>query len=141
MDVESRVYLSRTVLPFDVVTLQQLADRSKIANSRAGVTGFLTHRDGSFVQYLEGTPTALDNLLVKIVADRRHEVIRLERLGRGPRRFVDWGMEVLDPLWMPTASAHDTLQELLGIAWSDSARMSLLGEVRRSVERIATEYV
>lgn len=141
MDVESRVYLSRAALPFDVVTLQQLADRSSVANVRADVTGFLTYRDGSFVQYLEGPTTALDNLLVKIVADRRHEVVRLEPMGSGPRRFVNWGMQVLDPLWMPTASAHDTLQELLGIAWSDSARMSMLGEVRRSVDRIATEYV
>lgn len=62
-------------------------------NAQNSITGALTLQDGVFVQVLEGTPTALDILMLHLHFDERHEEIEVVARGQIERRaFPAWGM-------------------------------------------------
>ncbi len=87
------VYASGATIPFDRTTLAQLLQKARIRNEAAGVTGILIHVEGSFLQVLEGEPTAVEAAFARIALDPRHNNLLVLR--RGPideRRFADWRM-------------------------------------------------
>ena len=62
-------------------------------NGRDGLTGALAAHEGRYVQVLEGTPAALDNLLRRLATDPRHRDIEIyDRAPIGARRFAGWSM-------------------------------------------------
>ncbi|CAN5324249.1 hypothetical protein BH09PSE1_BH09PSE1_08630 [soil metagenome] len=70
-------------------------------NAAAGVTGALTVVDGHFVQIIEGPEGALDDLVARLVRDRRHRDLRvLDRRKAKTRTFGDWDM--VSPRLVPT---------------------------------------
>ena len=62
-------------------------------NQRDGLTGALAAHDGRYVQVLEGTPAALDNLLRRLAVDPRHRAVEIYgRTAIAARQFGGWGM-------------------------------------------------
>ena len=62
-------------------------------NGAAGLTGFLHHEPGLFVQYVEGPPLSLWDLWDRLGRDARHDDVTL--IGKGllsHRFFDDWRM-------------------------------------------------
>lgn len=89
----SVVYTSRATEPFDDGRLAELLTSSRESNGRADVSGFLLHREGRFIQFLEGPAGTVRSLVQKIAADPRHTRIRV--LLEDPitaRRFAEWTM-------------------------------------------------
>ena len=96
------VYLSHSTKPLDVSTLRAMAEGADARNRADGVTGILSHRNGVFMQYIEGPAPAVDDLWVRLLHDDRHRIIRWVDVVVDDRRFGAWGMRLLDPLWLPT---------------------------------------
>ena len=99
-----------------VTSALQMSDILAVArprNARDGVTGALTATDGRFIQIIEGPAGALDDLMARLDADRRHRAIEvLERRAVPKRAFAGWDM-VSPRLVVDEAVA---LGELLGRA-------------------------
>ena len=92
--LDQLVYRSRSFMrPDDVEGLAQLVQTAAANNVRASITGALALRDGWFVQMLEGSPAALDQLILQLHFDTRHsEIDVLDRVRVTHRAFPDWGM-------------------------------------------------
>jgi hypothetical protein len=88
---------------------------SRANNARDGITGVLLHRDGNFMQCLEGTEAAVRQTYARIQADRRHTgLIALLEEPIAGRSFPEWTMGHLQP----------TQSEILALstaAWRETA--------------------
>ncbi len=89
----SIVYVSSATRPFadeEILELLRIARRN---NERLGVTGMLLYRDGNFLQVLEGSVGAIDELVQIIRKDPRHQgFILMSRKNIEERNFSDWSM-------------------------------------------------
>jgi len=89
----SIVYSSSAAHPFSDAELDALLAQSRANNERLGLTGMLLHRDGRFIQVLEGPDDALRERMATIAADQRHgRVTTLLEEEIGERQFPDWTM-------------------------------------------------
>lgn len=91
--LESIVYVSAAV---DLLSLEQIGHllaRARERNARYDVTGVLLYTGGTFMQYLEGPPEALDVIYGVIEADPLHTgIILVSREPLDARQFGDWSM-------------------------------------------------
>lgn len=86
-------YTSEEVRPFSPARLAELCAAATLRNMQVGLTGFLTHGQGLFQQYLEGPEQALDVIAAAIRADARHEIVSALPVWDGAARlFPRWGM-------------------------------------------------
>lgn len=88
------VYISRAVQSFATPELAELAEKSAINNAERGITGVLLYGNGRFMQLLEGSSSAIEDLyLHKILLDERHtECQVLLNTPCRERLFPDWSM-------------------------------------------------
>jgi hypothetical protein len=93
--LEHLIYASVATAEFGAPQLTELLEKATAANELTGLTGILLHSDAdsSFFQVLEGDPEAIDRLLTKLRADKRHSHLTI--IIREPiaeRAFADWTM-------------------------------------------------
>lgn len=89
----SVVYSSRATGVFDDGDLATLLMNSRANNRRLGLTGFLLHRDGQFLQLLEGPTDVVRDRLSIIGQDPRHtDVSVLLQDEKTQRQFPAWSM-------------------------------------------------
>lgn len=89
----SITYISAEAESFSEAALTELLHLCRERNRRAGVTGLLLHRSGSFIQTIEGDDHVVQALFEKIHADRRHrQVTELARTPISNRLFPQWSM-------------------------------------------------
>lgn len=89
----SIVYLSTATEVFGADDLSALVTSSRRNNVLTHVTGMLLHRDGRFLQVLEGPEVFVRGRMSVIAADPRHtgvQVLLEEEIGE--RRFPHWTM-------------------------------------------------
>lgn len=73
-------------------------------NTRLGLTGVLLCTNDQFMQVLEGSRDALEQLFARIVADPRHEDVRVVIRRRVTKRdFANWQMALRDARAKPLA--------------------------------------
>lgn len=93
------VYRSEMTRPLSATELAELCLVSARKNQVLGITGFLVHFHGVFLQILEGPADVVDTLFARIAIDRRHrhvDVLMREEDG-DKRNFAFWSMN-LGPL-------------------------------------------
>lgn len=87
------MYQSRALIDDEDAQHNSILQSCIANNAKEGLTGFL-HREGqAFLQYLEGSPEALERTMARIEKDPRHDEIEL--VGQGDlttRFFPDWQM-------------------------------------------------
>jgi hypothetical protein len=89
----SLVYTSTATAPFDDADLATLLMNSRANNRRLGLTGFLLHRDGRFIQALEGPDDVVRDRLRIIEADPRHsDIAILVEDQESDRQVPAWSM-------------------------------------------------
>lgn len=93
--LEHLIYASVATSVLGAAEVDELLQKSRIANERLGLTGMLLHSDsdGGFFQVLEGEAAAIDQLLQKLLMDKRHShltVIIREPIAE--RSFAEWSM-------------------------------------------------
>jgi hypothetical protein len=93
------VYVSQAAKAFSTDDLAGLLTHSRKRNSADGVSGLLVYRynsdfkRGNFLQVLEGTDDALDDVWRRISGDPRHHTIIVLDEGKSETRmFGDWSM-------------------------------------------------
>ncbi|PZE62682.1 BLUF domain-containing protein [Curtobacterium sp. MCBD17_021] len=91
--LQSLVYMSSATQPFDDDALDEVLEYSRERNTQDGLTGLLVHRAGRFMQLLEGPHDAVVATYGRIVADPRHDEVRLlVEESIHTRRFPEWKM-------------------------------------------------
>jgi Sensors of blue-light using FAD len=91
------VYVSSAVQPFSPAELTDLLTKSRVNNTRLGITGMLLYKDGNFMQVLEGEELVIRSLHTHIACDPRHRgLITLLQGSRTERQFPDWSMGFRD---------------------------------------------
>jgi hypothetical protein len=91
--LQSLVYMSSATEHFDGSALDEVLEYSRVRNTQDGLTGLLVHREGRFMQLLEGPHDAVLATYGRIVGDPRHDEVRLlveETIHT--RRFPEWSM-------------------------------------------------
>ena len=79
--------------------LLTILDDARSRNSALGVTGALLYLNGRFAQILEGEAAEVNQLMIDILRDDRHEFVRIIEVAPiTGRRFASWGMA-----WVPPA--------------------------------------
>lgn len=87
------LYRSETDLQPDSDAARDLLATARRINGELGLTGFLHHEDGCFIQWLEGPAPALDMIGQRIDRDPRHRNITyLSRGLQEGRQFDRWAM-------------------------------------------------
>jgi hypothetical protein len=87
------VYVSTARTLFTSEQLQALLATSRANNERDGITGMLLHKDGNFMQVLEGEEAAVLKVHATIAADSRHkDMVTMVKEPIAGRRFEDWTM-------------------------------------------------
>lgn len=93
----SVLYVSSATRPFPPEELAELLRVSRQKNHGLGVTGMLLHKEGNFMQVLEGDESAVRELFGRIDRDPRHRgVIVLRRTPIEQREFGEWSMAYCD---------------------------------------------
>jgi len=96
MDLCSLTYTSQPVGLLDDREVERILYRARVNNGLEGISGFLLFNGEAFIQVLEGTPTAIDDLMNRIRADpRHHHVAVVDRQALVERSFPDWTMGFL----------------------------------------------
>jgi hypothetical protein len=107
------VYVSMAQEDMSREGLLDILAKSREANARAGITGMLLYKDGSFMQALEGEEAAVRELYARISRDPRHRgILTLVEGEREDRCFGDWSMGFQD-LNSPEARATPGYSEFM----------------------------
>ena len=132
----SVLYRSRALRPFGTDDLYDLSVQVAAANRENGITGYLTYRNVFFTQYFEGSGDAVAELYGRLMSDTRHEIEVAVVLDVEMRRFPDWSMRLIDPLWHPTASAIDAIEDLLHSSQDSAAGNEIVGALKGLVDQV-----
>jgi hypothetical protein len=93
IDLSALVYVSKASRPLTEVDLSHLLDRARTRNAQEEVTGVLLYSHGNFIQYLEGSHSAIERVYTVIKADPQHHgIIELMREPIQSREFSHWSM-------------------------------------------------
>ena len=90
------IYASRSNPILDGSEVYSLLATSKRNNKEHALTGVLLYGQGYFLQVLEGNRDEVNRLFQRIVADQRHDDVRIiEAVNTGGREFSQWSMEII----------------------------------------------
>lgn len=98
MDLIRLIYISESLIENQLETeLISILDSARAFNSQHNISGVLLHRNGEFIQCLEGQRTVINRLYGRITHDSRHHKLRVVDYERIPeRRFSHWYMRYAD---------------------------------------------
>lgn len=88
------VYRSRSNGDVDAADVAAITQTAQRLNPGRAVTGFLISYDDRFLQFIEGPPMSIENLMDDLAEDNRHSDIEVlyDRSGED-RWFSDWAMK------------------------------------------------
>jgi diguanylate cyclase (GGDEF)-like protein len=91
------LYVSEAVAPLSTAQLDQLLQRTRVNNARAGLTGCLLYENERFMQMLEGEHGKVMETFERIRASGLHDNVRVVIHQRAKRRvFTHWSMLLPD---------------------------------------------
>jgi Sensors of blue-light using FAD len=124
------IYVSRP-FGFDAVTLNAILFSARHHNRLSGTTGALICREDIFLQFLEGSQTAINDTYGRIQRDGRHIDIKLLWSGESEnRQFPEWDMR------------HDPAQSWLWTpeeVWAGAVLATPASDIRAIFTRLAVE--
>lgn len=109
--LDSISYCSRGTPDLDGESFRQIISVARRNNAIHGITGLLVFGGGLYFQWLEGPPKALQNVMVKIRQDPRHDslVILGNNFNEPERVFPNWDMEAVG-----REQVHEVLVDAIG---------------------------
>jgi hypothetical protein len=114
--ISSLLYVSRSLLrqPDEAREIDNILAVARTRNANLNLTGALAFTETHFAQVLEGSRSAIDELMESIRRDRRHTDIQVTRVETLPeRRFPDWRMAYSGPSIFVTNRIKPLLEESL----------------------------
>jgi hypothetical protein len=96
MTLKSLTYTSLASLDLDADDLDAIHFKARELNALDAITGLLVFNGTHFLQIVEGSPDAVDDLLERLRRDRRHSAVEVRDTREiGQRAFPDWSMELV----------------------------------------------
>ena len=93
-DLITLIYTSTAVRPLSDQELLDLLERAREKNHRLNITGMLLYQKPTFLQVLEGSQEAVEDLFKSIVRDPRHyDVTLLLKRVIKEREYTEWNMK------------------------------------------------
>lgn len=90
------------------------------------ISGYLYYNKQSFLQYIEGSSNAVDNLVLKIKKDPRHSLIMsIEDYDLKKRRFPDWGMKSIADVMFKNSVVETTIIQTLSVFGTSNIELNL----------------
>jgi hypothetical protein len=74
--IRSIVFFSTAVVPMSEADLAALGRECAEQDSHVGITGMLLHKNGNFLQVIEGAKAVICDMFARISADPRHTNVR-----------------------------------------------------------------
>jgi len=134
------IYVSQAVNSFNIDELIELSNQAAKHNSTVGITGYLWHEKGQFLQYIEGEEEQMDALISKIASDERHNVLhQLETMEITETKFPNWHMKYFQPNQMAIEINHEKIlsNQLLFLKSASINDPKLIGGIWRLVDSLA----
>jgi hypothetical protein len=111
------VYTSKCSVPMTPDFLRAILEKARERNSLDGITGFLTARDGHFLQLLEGEESKVRECFARIQKDSRHRQVTLQGEAiAASRTSPNWSMG-----WTEDGGSAVSLLELFELGRSGSS--------------------
>ena len=96
MDLKSLTYTSYAALDFDAGQLEDIHRTARDLNALDGISGLLVFNGTRFLQVIEGSETAVNDLVERLRRDPRHTGFEIRDERNIERRsFPDWSMELV----------------------------------------------
>lgn len=132
----SMAYTSRAVGHYDDATTFNLYKESSANNALDGITGVLIFNGEYFIQVVQGSGSAVGDLLERLRRDPRHTDIRVQGIEPIERRsFGGWDMRMLR-VSRAHIEATRSLDEALGPTVTPEIRRQLLSLVESVSETV-----
>lgn len=96
MDLTSLTYTSLARLDLQAPDLEDIQHTARELNTLDGITGLLVFNGTHFLQIVEGSHEAIDDLIARLRRDPRHSGLEVRDERKVARRsFPDWAMELV----------------------------------------------
>lgn len=96
MNLTSVTYTSLARLDLQTSDLEDIHRTARELNALDGVTGLLVFNGTHFLQIIEGSESAIDELVERLRKDRRHTGFEIRDQRKIEKRsFPDWSMELV----------------------------------------------
>ena len=96
MNLTSVTYTSLARLDLQASDLEDIHRTARDQNALDGITGLLVFNGTHFLQIIEGSESAIDELVAKLRRDPRHTGFEIRDQRKVDRRsFPDWSMELV----------------------------------------------
>lgn len=139
MKIFYHVYVSSAAALMPSEELLALLNHCQSNNAKLGLTGILLHKDGNFMQILEGPEPQVREVLGKIYRDSRHcGIIKLLEGYTDERQFSEWamGFHELNSAEVRSTLGYSEFMNLPLTADSFGADLSLCERLLRSFKKI-----
>lgn len=95
-DLVTLTYTSRARADLTAEEIERIHASAMTLNALDGITGFLIYNGEHFLQTVEGSEDAIDDLMARIRADPRHSDIVVREVARTDAPgFPDWSMALV----------------------------------------------
>jgi len=96
VELKTLTYTSRARLDLTDADLEQIHQTARHLNTLDGITGLLVFDGSRFLQIIEGTEAAIDDLVERLRRDGRHSAfeVRDERVVQ-KKSFSGWSMQLV----------------------------------------------
>jgi hypothetical protein len=134
MKLTSVTYTSLARLDLQASDLEDIHRVARDRNALDGITGLLVFNGTHFLQIIEGSENAIDDLVVRLRSDRRHTGFEIRDQRKVDfRSFPDWSMELVrvNASYFP---ARDTISDRL----PDTVPEAIKARLFRMTELIST---
>jgi hypothetical protein len=122
-------YTSLAALDLSVEQLFDIGQTARDLNGLDGITGLLLFNGTNFLQWVEGPPEAIDELMERIRRDPRHSAVEIrETQLADDRLFPDWSMKLVR-VRTQLMQAHEDVLESLPAGLPEPIRERIAGMV------------
>lgn len=136
MQYKCVTYTSLAALDLSEEQLRSIHETALALNGIDGISGMLLFNGTHFLQWIEGPPTAIDDLVERLRSDSRHSgfEIRDERMS-DERFFGDWSMRLVRVRSNYLLAQQDVVSAL-PVALPATVRERIVGMVERISEDV-----
>lgn len=99
MMINAALYISKATRDFSHTDIQALVELAIKKNKQMELTGFIRFKNGYFIQYIEGSYDAIQEMKTTLDKDKRHSILMWLEDVLPVRKFTNWAMrEVEEPV-------------------------------------------